>query len=299
MSGWSADSLGVDGRVVLVTGANSGLGLEIAAALAHGGARVLLACRNEAKAADAIAQIGRRAETVAEFVPLDLADLSSVRALGAQLRETGTPLDLLVNNAGLMATDQGTTADGFETQFGVNHLGHFALTLELLPLLQAAPASRVVSMSSLGHRRGSMHFDDLMFSRSYSRWGAYYQSKLANLLFTSELQRRLAAAGSSTIALAAHPGFAHTDLGTEGTSFVNRALGPIYPVFSQSARRGAAPALRAATDPDAVGGQFYGPKLLFMGRAVLETPSRAARDTAAAARLWEVSERLTGETSPI
>ena len=299
--GWTlADMPDQTGRVAVVTGANSGLGLSIADALAGAGARVVMACRNLEKAEAAAATITAKApKGTVEVQRLDLADLASVAAFADAFLAADDRIDILANNAGLMAVDQSRTADGFETQFGVNHLGHFALTLELLPLLQAAPASRVVSMSSLGHRRGSMHFDDLMFSRSYSRWGAYYQSKLANLLFTSELQRRLAAAGSSTIALAAHPGFAHTDLGTEGTSFVNRALGPIYPVFSQSARRGAEPALRAATDPDAVGGQFYGPKLLFMGRAVLETPSRAARDTAAAARLWEVSERLTGETSPI
>ena len=294
-SGYTPD---VTDKVVIVTGANSGLGLEIARVLATNGARVLMACRNEEKAE-------RAATTLRDSAPrgeldvrtLDLADLESVRALAADVLRTEGRLDLLVNNAGLMATDESRTADGFEMQLGVNHLGHFALTAKLMPLLLTTPGSRVVTMSSMGHRMGRMRFDDLMFERNrYYRWPAYFQSKLANLMFTAELQRRLAAAGASTVALAAHPGATSTDLGGEGTGITNRLMAPLFPIAGQPVEGGALPMLRAATDPAARGGEYYGPRWLMSGRPVPETPSRRARRPADAAKLWAASEELTQTT---
>ena len=202
-------------------------------------------------------------------------------------------MDLLVNNAGLMAIDEARTAQGVEMQFGVNHLGHFALTARLLPLLLATPGSRVGTMSSMGHR-GARGQADPRLERRYDRWQAYFQSKLANLLFTAELQRRLAAAGASTIAVAAHPGASNTDLGTEGSGLANRGM-RFAPFFTQSAEAGARPMLRALTDPAVRGGEFYGPRFVVLGATpVRETPTRAARDSAAARRLWETSVELSG-----
>ena len=295
---WTADDIGdLTGRTAVVTGANAGLGLEIAAQLAAHGARVVMACRNQDKAASAADEIRRRFgdDVTLDVRRLDLSDLASVRALGAELVAEGTAIDLLINNAGLMAVDQARTADGFEMQLGVNHIGHFVLTAELLPLLVGTPGSRVVSMASMGHRMGSMHFDDLMFERRYNRWQPYFQSKLANILFTAELQRRLASTGAQTVALAAHPGGSHTDLGTEGGGITNR-LGGAFMWMGQEPDKGALPMLRAATDPDAKGGEYYGPHLMVMGRPVRETPSRRARSAGDARRLWAVTEELAGLT---
>ncbi len=283
------------GRIAVITGANSGLGEQAALALAGKGAHVVLACRNPAKAHAAEARI-RQVHPAAsvQVRVLDLADISSVAQFADGHPADHRRVDILLNNAGLMAVDAARTRDGFEMQFGVNHLGHFALTVRLLPLLTATAGSRVVTMSSMGHRAGRMHFDDLMFDRGYSRWQAYFQSKLANLLFTAELQRRLAASGTSTIALAAHPGGSRTDLGTEGRGLSNRLMAAVVPLVTQSAATGALPLLRAATDPAASGGQFYGPRWLAVGHPVLETPAPAARRTADARRLWTESVRLTG-----
>jgi protochlorophyllide reductase len=283
------------GKVAIVTGANAGLGLEITKGLAGAGASVVMACRNLDKATAA-------ADRVRSVVPdaslevrrLDLASLESVRVFAEEFAAGATRLDILGNNAGLMALDRSTTEDGFEMQFGVNHLGHFALTAHLVPILRATPGSRVVNMSSMGHRPGRMHFDDLMFDHHrYQRWGAYFQSKLSNLLFTAALQKRFAASGAPTIAVAAHPGASHTDLGTEGTGLVNRMLEPFGKVFSQSAAVGALPFLRAATEPGVKGGAYYGSRYLVRGHAVAETPSRRARNAADAELLWNVSESLT------
>lgn len=294
---WStSDIRPMAGKVAIVTGANSGLGFCIADELARAGADVVLACRNPAKAEAAAERIRSTAAGSVEVLPLDLANLASVSRAAEEFVASKRPLHLLINNAGLMALDDSRTVDGFETQFGVNHLGHFALTAELLPTLDATPAARVVTMSSMGHRMGSMHFDDVMFARKYNRWGAYFQSKLANLLFTLELHARLQRAGSTTAALCAHPGGSRTDLGHEGRGLSNKVVSALAPAFMQSASRGAQPALRAATDPAARSGQFYGPKFITAGPAVLETPSRAARDTDAAARLWELSESLTSRS---
>jgi protochlorophyllide reductase len=293
---WSTAQIpNLHGKVALVTGANSGLGLEIAKGLALAGSAVVLACRNVDKAnraADEIRKTGAQGEV--SVLPLDLADLSSVAAAAKEFRDSGKSLDLLINNAGLMAIDQAKTADGFEMQFGVNHLGHFALTAELLSTLLATPGSRVVTMASMGHRMGKMNFDDLMHTK-YDRWPPYFQSKLANLLFTAELHRRLQAKGAGTIALTAHPGASNTDLGTEGKGISNYAM-KVVPMLSQSAAKGAQPALRAATDPAAVGSQFYGPRFIVQGPAVVETPSKRARNADDAKRLWKISEELTNRT---
>ena len=291
---WSTADIGQQtGKVALVTGANSGLGYCIAEQLALAGAEVWLACRSRAKAETAAQKIRAVARGTVEILDLDLGDLRSVTKAAHTFAAAQRPLHLLINNAGLMALDQSQTVDGFETQFGVNHLGHFALTAELYPLLDKTPGARIVSMASLGHRMGSMHFDDLMFTKKYDRWQVYFQSKLANLLYTFELNRRLQQRSSGVTALAAHPGIARTDLGSEGRSMTNKVVSVFSPVTTQSAARGAEPALRAATDPGARGGDYYGPKLMVAGHAVLETPSRAARDGAAAQRLWEMSEELT------
>jgi NAD(P)-dependent dehydrogenase (short-subunit alcohol dehydrogenase family) len=292
MSSTPADVPALTGRRAVVTGANAGLGREITRLLAAAGAEVVMACRNPAKAEQAAARV--RAAVPAATLDvrvLDLADLDSVAAFADGF--TGR-LDLLVNNAGLMALDESRTAQGFEMQFGVNHLGHFALTARLMPHLLATPGSRVATMSSMGHRaaRGA---PDPRLERPYDRWQAYFRSKLANLHFTAELQRRLAAAGASTVAVAAHPGGSRTDLGTEGTSLSNRLLTPLVPLITQSAEAGALPMLRALTDPGARGGEFYGPRFRLRGRTpVVETPSRAARDADAARRLWAESVQLTG-----
>jgi NAD(P)-dependent dehydrogenase (short-subunit alcohol dehydrogenase family) len=292
MSSTPTDVPALTGRRAVVTGANAGLGREITRLLAAAGAEVVMACRNPAKAEQAAARV--RAAVPAATLDvrvLDLADLDSVAAFADGF--TGR-LDLLVNNAGLMALDESRTAQGFEMQFGVNHLGHFALTARLMPHLLATPGSRVATMSSMGHRaaRGA---PDPRLERPYDRWQAYFRSKLANLHFTAELQRRLAAAGAPTVAVAAHPGGSRTDLGTEGTSLSNRLLTPLVPLITQSAEAGALPMLRALTDPGARGGEFYGPRFRLRGRTpVVETPSRAARDADAARRLWAESVQLTG-----
>jgi len=283
------------GRVAIVTGANAGLGLEITKGLAGAGATVIMGCRNLDKAEAAAAQVRAVVPNASlEVRKLDLASLASVASFAEEFAADATRLDILGNNAGLMALDQSTTEDGFETQFGVNHLGHFALTAHLVPILRATEGSRVVSMSSMGHRPGRMHFDDLMFDHHrYQRWGAYFQSKLSNLLFSAALQKRFATSGAPTIAVTAHPGASHTDLGAEGTGILNRMLEPFGKLFSQSAAVGALPFLRAATEPGVKGGSYYGPRYLVRGHAVAETPSRKARNSADAELLWNVSESLT------
>jgi protochlorophyllide reductase len=296
MARWTAaDIPDLTGRTAVVTGANAGLGLEIARRLAVHGASVVLACRNLAKAQAAATSIRTTTPGAQVSVEqLDLADLSSIAAFAQARAAAHGRLDLLINNAGLMAVDESRTVDGFEMQLGVNHLGHFALTARLLPLLQATPGSRVATMSSMGHRRGRLVADDLMFDRrGYQRWNAYFQSKLANLLFTAELQRRLSATGASTVAVTAHPGASRTDLGTEGRHLSNRMMG-LAPALAQPAEVGALGMLRAATALDVVGGQFYGPRFVALGYPVLETPSRRAQNMDDARRLWDLSADLVG-----
>ncbi|HEY8546934.1 MAG TPA: oxidoreductase [Acidimicrobiales bacterium] len=302
MGEWTVDDLpDQSGRTVLVTGANSGLGVRTAEALAAKGAHVLLACRNEARAAaarDLVAAAATGPEPT--VVPLDLADLSSVRRAAAEVDGTVDRLDVLVNNAGVMAIPQARTADGFEMQFGTNHLGHFALTGLLLPALRRAAAPRVVTTSSNGHKLGRVDFDDLHAERKrYAKWRAYTQSKLANLLFALELDRRARAAGWDLVSVAAHPGYASTHLTDNSGGRVWRlavALGDR--VLSQSDAAGALPQLYAATMPDVLGGQYYGPDgfLELRGAPTLARPTRAARDETTARRLWVCSEEATKVT---
>jgi len=289
------------GRIALVTGANSGIGYETARVLADAGAHVVMACRDAARAADAERRIiAERPSGSVEVLVLDLADLDSVAAGSAAFVAAHARLDLLVNNAGVMCTPQGVTAQGFETQFGVNHLGHFALTARLLPTLLAAPGSRVVIVSSLSHRFGHIDLGDLQRTRHYSPLGAYCQSKLANLLFAFELDARLRACDAPTIAVAAHPGGANTNLGRAnpgGALFTAVSwVRPYVEGFTQSAAMGALPTLRAAADPDVIGGEFYGPDgfLEIYGYPVRVRASRRARDHEVAARLWDVSVAETG-----
>lgn len=297
MNRWSErDVPDQTGRTAIVTGANSGLGLEVARVLADRGASVILACRSMEKAEAAAADI--RAGNPAALIrtsKLDLADLGSVADFSNDCLIRARPLHLLVNNAGVMGTDFRRTQDGFEEQLGVNHLGAFALTIRLLPALLEGTRSRIVGVSSMAHRRGRIDFEDPNYRRRrYGRWSAYGQSKLANLLFTLELQRRLAThqQGRAT-AVCAHPGFARSDLGSEGAGITNRLLGFVGPLVTQPTQAGALPILRAATDPTAKGGDFYGPRFLVRGDPVLERPAKAARDPATAARLWKVSAQLT------
>ncbi len=294
MPAWSADDIpDQTGRRVVVTGANSGLGLSTARELARKGAAVVLACRNPEKGAAALADV--RAVGQAELAALDLASLASVRAF-AQARTE--PVDLLVNNAGIMAPPRGTTADGFELQLGTNHLGHFALTGLLLGRLRAGTDPRVVTLSSGMHRFGKLRLDDLPGERRYNRWRAYSQSKLANLLFMRELDRRARAAGLPLTSVAAHPGYAATHLQSASPPLIDRTvLGVLNRVVAQSAERGALPSLYAAT-MDLPGGSYAGPdgRSELRGSPHLVSMSARAQDPDAARRLWEVSEQPTGVT---
>jgi NAD(P)-dependent dehydrogenase (short-subunit alcohol dehydrogenase family) len=285
------------GRTVVVTGANTGLGFETARALAERGATVVLACRDLGKATDAAARIG--ASPVGSL-RLDLASLDSVREAARELRSRYDRLDLL-NNAGLMMPPYGRTADGFELQFGTNHLGHFALTGLVLDLLLAAPGSRIVTVSSIGHRMGVMDFEDLQFERGYSRIASYGRSKLANLLFTYELQRRLDEAGAATIAVAAHPGVSRTELGRHQTGPMRLLNRPVEHLIGQDSRMGSLPPLRAAVDPCVRGGEYYGPDGLLEMHGYPKCVESNARshDAAVQRRLWQESERLTGVTFPV
>jgi NAD(P)-dependent dehydrogenase (short-subunit alcohol dehydrogenase family) len=290
---WSeADIPDQSGRTAVVTGANSGIGYETARALAEKGARVVLACRSESKGREAEGRIRARLPAAdVRFEPLDLSSLASVRAFAEKLRAAEPRLDLLCNNAGVMMPPYGKTADGFELQFGTNHLGHFALTGLLLDRIRATPKARVVNVSSAVHFIGGIDFDDLDAGRSYSPIRAYAQSKLANLLFTLELQRRFEAAGVDALAAAAHPGSTQTGLQQH-----SRLMAAAVALFSQDPAGGARPTLRAATAPDVKGGDYYGPGGIG-GMVGAPTPARRsprARDAAVARRLWEVSEERTG-----
>jgi NAD(P)-dependent dehydrogenase (short-subunit alcohol dehydrogenase family) len=292
----AADVPDQHGRVAVVTGANSGLGLATARELAGAGARVVLACRSAEKGERAAAQIASAVPGAdVSVATLDLADLDSVRAFAAGAPEQ---LDLLINNAGVMAAPRRLTKDGFESQFATNHLGPFALTGLLLGRLLAAPTPRVVTVSSTMHRGGKIEFDDLQGERKYSRWGAYSQSKLANLMFCFELQRRAVEAGSDLLSLAAHPGYAATNLQAAGTDrFYERWFMSIgNKLFAQSADMGALPALYAATVPDLPGGTYVGPGGRSEQRGYPKVVSAAGKayDEQAWRRLWEVSESLTG-----
>ncbi|OBI81432.1 SDR family NAD(P)-dependent oxidoreductase [Mycobacterium asiaticum] len=291
------------GRTVVVTGANTGIGYHTAAELAFRGAHVVLAVRNLEKGNTALARIiAVKPDADITLQELDLGSLASIRRAAQALRASYPRIDLLINNAGVMWTPKQVTEDGFELQFGTNHLGHFALTGLLLDHLLPVRGSRVVTVSSLGHRlRAAIHFDDLQWERGYSRVGAYGQSKLANLLFTYELQRRLADAAAPTVAVAAHPGGSNTELSRNLPGIFQPIKAVLAPVLFQGPESGAWPTLRAATDPTVEGGQYYGPDGLGeqRGRPKLVQSSAQSHDTDLQRRLWDVSEELTGVKFPV
>lgn len=313
MSGTAYDVPAQDGRRAIVTGANSGLGLEITRRLAGAGADVVLAVRDRAKGETArqaiVADHPGAALTVAE---LDVASLASISRFAAEMIQVGRPVDLLINNAGIMAVpERHLTPDGFELQFATNYLGAFALTARLLPLLRESDSARLVTMSSLAAWIGPIDFDNLQGERSYSAWRAYGQSKLADLLFALELDRRSRAGSWGVMAASAHPGVTRTNLGKSGPShgepsrlkLITQAVTDqmmCLPFGSQQPERGAEPALFAGTSPAATGGGFYGPDgfVELTGHPKPARMPRTARDAAVAARLWDVSEELTGVTFP-
>jgi NAD(P)-dependent dehydrogenase (short-subunit alcohol dehydrogenase family) len=304
---WTAADVGdQSGRIAVVTGATSGLGLETARVLAQHGATVVLVGRDEAKTSAAVGVIrASQPAAVVQTADLDLTSLESVRVAAAELTARFPKLDLLINNAGVMMPPYSLTKDGFELQFGTNHLGHFALTGLLMSSLLAVPGSRVVTVSSNGHRAGRMNFADLQSAKHYQKAAAYGRSKLANLMFTYELQRRLAAARAQTIALAAHPGNARTDLTRHLSGVVEAAMSPRFGLLNswwvQDGSMGALPTLRAATDPDVIGGTYYGPEgpFQFTGYPVVVTSSVRSHNREAQRRLWVESEQLTGVTYPV
>lgn len=305
MTHWTtADIPDLHGHIALVTGANSGLGLQTTRALAEHGAHVIMACRNLEKARQVEAEIKQTVpNAVCEVIALDLSSLASVRTCATTIAQMHEHLDLLFNNAGIMAIPRGETIDGFETQFGTNHLGHFALTGLLLPLLLSTPNSRVITTTSGARAAGHVKLDDLQRQRSYGRWEAYGQSKRANLLFTFELQTRLAAIGTTTISVAAHPGFANTNLQSTSANLSNARfegimMSVVGSVFGQSALMGALPQLYAGTSSAIHGGELVGPGGLAEMVGYPKVIRNAAKeyDRPTAARLWDVSEELTGVT---
>ena len=291
MSGFTeADVADQSGKCFIVTGANTGIGFEAARMLAHKGARVLLACRDAAKARDAIVRIGT-GDVI--HLPLDLADLASVRQ-AAEIAGREPRLDVLLNNAGVMFPPLTRTAQGFELQWGVNHLGGFALSALLLPKLAETAGSRIVVTASLAHQRGNIQWDDLNAEKSYNRTARYSDSKLANMLHFAELDRRLRAAGSPVTAIGCHPGVAATELMRHAGPF--RVFTPVFGLFLNSAAMGAWPALQAACDPASQPGGYYGPQGMgeMRGASGVAKRSAAARDPALAKRLWDVSVTMTG-----
>jgi len=296
---WTADRIpDQSGRTAVVTGANSGLGLETARQLARAGARVVMACRNLEKGEAARRDIAASAPGAElELEQLDLAGLDSVRSFAARYRSSHDGLDLLINNAGVMAPPRQRTADGFELQFGTNHLGHFALTGLLIGAMEGREDGRVVTLSSQAHRTGRIAFDNLGGDRHYFRWRAYGQAKLANLIFALELERRLSAAASTIKSMAAHPGYAATNLQSAAAPLVDRLVMKVSNlVIAQSDEMGALPVLYAATEPGLPGGTYAGPDGIGeqRGHPKPVAPNGAARNEKTAKRLWEVSEQMTG-----
>ena len=284
--------LALTGKTTLITGANSGIGYEAARALAQKGADVIMACRSLEKGEAAVqAILEETPQAKLNLMALNLADLASVREFAGKVRAEYTQLDLLINNAGVMAIPYRQTADGYEMQLGTNHLGHFALTGLLLDLALKAEHARIVTISSQVHKTGRINFDDLNSEKSYQKWLAYGQSKLANLLFAYELQRKLAAAGHDALSVAAHPGYSATNL--QDSSGIFSALNPL---MAQSAAMGALPALFAATHPEVKGGDFIGPRSFggWRGYPAKAKSNLASYDESVAKKLWKVSEELTG-----
>ncbi len=305
MAAWTfSDIPSQQGRSAIVTG-TGGLGYETALALARAGGEVIIAGRNPAKGAAAVSKIKAEAPRASiAFERLDLASLASVEDFAGRMTTARTHVDLLVNNAGVMTPPtRQTTSDGFELQFGTNYLGHFALTARLLPLLLKGSAPRVVNLSSLAHRGGAIHFDDLQWERAYRPWASYGQSKLAMLMFAFELQRRSDAAGWGLMSNAAHPGYARTELIANGPGtdrWLFKLTGFLRPFVSQTAAEGALPTLFAATAAEARGGAYYGPDWFYelKGAPRLAKVMPQARDEIASAKLWTVSESLTGARFP-
>lgn len=302
-SNWTTDNIADQtGRVAVITGANTGIGFHTAKALAACGAHVVLAVRNREKGRAAAVRI-RTDDPAADMAvqELDLTSLDSVRAAAEDLRKAYPEIDLLINNAGVMYTPQAKTKDGFELQFGTNHLGHFALTGLLLDRLRPVIGSRVVTVSSLAHKVGArIHFEDLAMERGYSPEAAYAQSKLANVMFTYELQRRLANE-EHTVAVAAHPGISDTDLVRDNPLYFRVMYTVVRPLITQAPAMGALPTLRAATDPTVLGGQFFGPSRMFESRGTPRIVQSSARshNKSEQGRLWVISEELTGVTFPV
>ncbi len=308
---WSPEQIpDQSGRTAIVTGANSGIGLVTALELARHGATVVVACRDTSKGDAAVAQmrsdLGAQGEAAAFHVrPLDLASLDSVRSFASDATSAFPEgIDLLINNAGVMAPPRKETADGFELQIGTNHLGHFALTGLLFDELRKKPGSRVVTVSSNAHKMGKMNFEDLQSEHSYKRWNAYGQSKLANLIFALDLQKRIDEAGLEMKSMAAHPGFAATNLGSAGTGtgngIVNLLTTPIlkvsHAVFAQDSEHGALPTLYAAVVPDLAGGSYIGPDGIgeHRGSPTIVAPRKVAHNQEVAQKLWDASVELTG-----
>ncbi|MDX1348813.1 MAG: oxidoreductase [Putridiphycobacter sp.] len=286
-----------NGRVAIITGANTGLGFETALAFAQKNIEVVMACRNESKATQAMARIEKKVPTAKlSFIPLDLMDLSSVRAFATTFLKDFDRLDLLINNAGIMIPPFQKTKDGFESQFGVNYLGHFLLTGLLMDVLNNTANARIVTLSSKAHENGVINFDDLNSEKSYSKFTAYGQSKLADLLFTQELNRRLMAAGKQTLSVAAHPGVSTTDLGRHIPKIPYYLLMPIFVFFTHKPAKGALPTLMAALDDDVQGGDYFGP----VGYREMKGPPAKVKakpnayDKEVAKKLWQVSEEMVG-----
>ena len=302
-STWTAADIPAQaGKTIVITGGNSGIGHEAARALAGTGARVVLACRDAGKAKVAADSIrAEHASADVDILPLNLASLRSVRDFADTFARRYSDLHVLINNAGVMAIPRRTTEDGFEMQLGTNHLGHFALTGLLLGCLLSTDGARVVNVSSTAHRGGRMHFDDLHGERRYFRWAAYGQSKLANLLFTYELQRRLAASGGAVTSVACHPGWAATNLQyvgprMDGSWVMERLSAGANRLLAQDAAMGALPTLYVATAADVTGGDYVGPGgfMETWGNPKKVTSNARSHDRDAARRLWEMSEDLTG-----
>lgn len=299
---WSVDDIPLQkGRIAVVTGANSGLGYHTSLALAQKGAKVIMACRNLEKGELAREQILRlNPEVEPELWQLDLASLTSVRVFAEKFRASTERLDLLINNAGLMALPEGRTEEGFEMQFGVNHLGHFALSAQLWLPLSMTPDSRLVQVCSLAHKFGRIRFEDIHWKKEYSKWGAYGMSKLANLLFIHELSARIGRSESGVIAAAAHPGYASTDLQSKGAKMKGKRMGAVLynltnSLLAQSAAKGALPTLYAATAEGVGPGDYYGPRgsMRMWGAPALDRPSEKLVTDEVAEELWQLSESLT------
>ena len=301
----TADIPALNGKTALITGANSGIGFQAALELARHGAHVILACRNAEKGTAALARLQAEVPgSSAEVVSLDVSSIADVKRFAAEFLAKGQTLDLLINNAGVMALPtREVTPEGFERQFATNHLGHFALTGLLIPSLLAAPAPRVVTVASIAHRTGKIEFDNLQGERKYNPREAYNRTKLANILFARELEKRARAAGSKLVSIPVHPGVSRTNIienGMKPTGLQALVIGAVASLVMQSDAAGALPTLYAATSPNAGGGEYIGPDgfLGIKGSPTVEQPKAQALDEAVAARLWEVSEQLTGVVYP-